>query len=450
MPVFRRRNAQRSADAEPVPPLPRDIRVLIAAAFVIALGYGIVAPVLPQFASGFDVGVAAASMIVSVFAFARLVFAPAGGVMVGRWGERRVYITGLLIVAASTGACAFAETYWQLLLYRGLGGIGSTMFTISATALLLRLAPPDRRGRVSGAYAGSFLMGGILGPVAGGLLAGWGLRLPFLVYAAALLLAAAAVTVLLRSPAGADAGAASRGADAGSDAGSDSISAEGTAAGGAAGALPAAPPPPMSVKEALGDGAYRAALVSAFANGWATFGVRMSLIPLFTTAVLGAGPETAGLALAVFAGGNALALSFSGKLSDTVGRKPCMIAGLAITGLAIAGIGFTTSVPLFVAAAVIAGFGSGLLGPSQQAAVADILGSGRGGGKVLAVFQMSTDAGAIVGPLLAGLLADNVSYGWAFALTGAVAAAAALAWLPTRETLGRDDPSRAAPARSVD
>ncbi|BAS09510.1 major facilitator superfamily protein [Arthrobacter sp. Hiyo4] len=61
------------------PTLPRDIKVMLAAAFLIALGFGLVAPVLPQFATTFDVGATAAAVIVSIFAFMRLVFAPAGG-----------------------------------------------------------------------------------------------------------------------------------------------------------------------------------------------------------------------------------------------------------------------------------------------------------------------------------------------------------------------------------
>src|SRR5690606_15390562 len=102
--------------------LPREIWVLVAAAFVIAMGYGLVAPVLPQFARSFDVGVTAASVVVSVFAFFRLVFAPASGRLVTRLGERAVYISGLLIVALSTGVTAFAQSYEQLLVFRGLGG----------------------------------------------------------------------------------------------------------------------------------------------------------------------------------------------------------------------------------------------------------------------------------------------------------------------------------------
>ncbi|MGA7204330.1 MAG: MFS transporter, partial [Specibacter sp.] len=66
------------------PKLPREIKVLVAAAFLIAIGFGIVAPVLPQFARSFHVSVSAAAVVVSVFAFTRLIFAPLSGILVER------------------------------------------------------------------------------------------------------------------------------------------------------------------------------------------------------------------------------------------------------------------------------------------------------------------------------------------------------------------------------
>ena len=396
--------------------LPRDIKVMLVAAFLIALGFGLVAPVLPQFATTFDVGATAAAVIVSIFAFMRLVFAPAGGALIVRLGERPVYVAGLLIVAASTAACAFAQDYWQLLVFRGLGGAGSVMFTVASMALVVRLAPPESRGRVSGAYASAFLIGNVCGPVVGGLLAGFGLRVPFLVYAAALVLAALVVqTQLSHVP------AASR--------------PDGSTA------------PAMDLREALRDSAYRAGLFSSFANGWATFGVRMATVPLFAVAALNAGPESAGWALAVFAAANAVALTFSGRLADSLGRKPMMISGLLVTGTATAAIGFTHELLWFLLATAVAGIGSGLLGPAQQAAMADVIGNERSGGRVLAIFQMTADSGAIIGPVLAGLLADRLGYGWAFGVTGGVLVAAAAGWLMARETFqrtARPDAHRAA------
>ena len=383
--------------------LPRDIKVMLAAAFLIALGFGLVAPVLPQFATTFGVGNTEASVIVAIFAFMRLVFAPAGGALIGRLGERPVYVTGLLIVAASTAACAFAQDYWQLLLFRGLGGAGSVMFTVASMALVVRLAPPESRGRVSGAYASAFLIGNVCGPIVGGLLAGFGLRVPFLAYAAALVVAAVVVQTQLSHQ--------------------------------RRGSGPQQDRADMPLAEALATGTYRTALVSSFVNGWATFGVRMATVPLFAVAALGAGPEAAGFALAVFAAGNAAALTFSGRLADTLGRKPMMVAGLLVAGASTAAIGFTTGLGWFLAASALAGVGSGLFGPAQQAAVADVIGNGRSGGKVLAVYQMTSDVGAIVGPVLAGVLADRLGYGWAFGVTGGIMVVAACSWLATRESL---------------
>ncbi|WP_280504371.1 MFS transporter, partial [Nocardia farcinica] len=161
--------------------LPAEIWVLIGAAFVIAIGYGLVAPVLPQFARSFGVGVTAASAIISAFALMRLLFAPFSGGLVQRLGERWVYLSGLGIVAVSTGLCAFSQTYWQLLVLRSLGGIGSTMFTVSSLALVIRLSPVHQRGRVSGLWSSSLLIGSVSGPQVGGAQARLGLPEPLLI-----------------------------------------------------------------------------------------------------------------------------------------------------------------------------------------------------------------------------------------------------------------------------
>ena len=55
-------------DASKVQPkVPREIWVLVVAAFIIALGYGLIAPLLPQFIVSFDVSMAAAGLVVSIF-----------------------------------------------------------------------------------------------------------------------------------------------------------------------------------------------------------------------------------------------------------------------------------------------------------------------------------------------------------------------------------------------
>jgi len=392
------------AQAGPAERIPREIWVLIASSFLVAVGFGLITPVLPQFAQSFGVGATASSIVISAFAFFRLIGAPAGGRLVTRLGERPVYLTGLLLVAGSTAATGFAQSYSQLLIYRSLGGIGSTMFTVSALALIVRLAPAGIRGRVSATWSSTFLIGAILGPVFGGLLGGLGLRVPFLVYAAMLLLAATVVALLIP-----------RGAGAPSEA--------------------AEVRPPLGAREALRDSAYRAALGSAFANGWASFGVRNAILPLFAVSIISGAPWVAGTALAVFAAGNAVGLGIAGRLTDRLGRRPFVIVGLLVGGVATAFTGWADGLVLLLTVSLVAGIGTGVLNPAQQASVADVVGRERSGGPALATFSMAQDAGAISGPIVAGLLVDHGSYPLAFLVTGAVMVLAAGPWLRARETL---------------
>ncbi|GAA1871411.1 MFS transporter [Brevibacterium marinum] len=398
--------------------LPKEIYVLVAAAFIVALGYGIIAPVLPQFAASFNFGVTAATIVVSSFAFFRFVFSPSSGRLVDAFGERRIYLTGLLIVAGSTAAVAFAQNYWQLLIFRGLGGIGSTMFSVSAMALIIRLAPLDARAKATSTYATAFLVGNIAGPVLGGAMAGWGMRIPFIIYAVGLLIAAIVVRVFLASTA--SEGSATKLGRARLEATKDETQME-----------------VMTFRQAWRDSAYRAALISAFVQGWSAMGIRVAIYPLFAVQALRADTAVAGLALTMFAIGNASAVTVVGRYADTYGRKPFIQWGLFILGVTTAGLAFTDAIWLFFVLSVLAGAGSGLANPAQQATVADVIGRDRKGGRVLAKYQMALDAGAIVGPIIAGSVVDHFDYSWAFAVTGLLGVLAAVYWFAGRETRPR-------------
>jgi MFS family permease len=147
----------------------------------------------------------------------------------------------------------------------------------------------------------------------------------------------------------------------------------------------------------------------------------------------------AGLALAVYAAGNAMTLPVTGRLTDRFGRRPLVLSGLVLNGVATMGLGLVQDVPWFVVLSLVAGMGSGTLNPGQQATVADVIGPDRAGGPVLARFQMSADAGQILGPVVAGALADAAGFGWAFGVSGAIMLLAAGAWLPVRDTMERPE-----------
>jgi MFS family permease len=380
--------------------IPAEVWVLVSAGFVIALGYGLVAPVLPEFARSFNVSIAAATVVVSAFALMRLAFAPATGPLVSRLGERSVYMTGLLIVAGSTLACAFAQSYWQLLVLRGLGGVGSVMFTVSAMGLMIRIAPPAIRGRISGVYSSSFVLGSITGPLIGGALVGLGMRVPFVAYAVALVVATAVVGIALR---GSQLAVRATDAVAGTE-----------------------------LRTAWRDGAYRAALITAVVFGW-VYAMRVSLVPLFFADRLGQSAAMSGFALAAYAAGDVVAMIPAGRASDRYGRRPFLIGGMVVLAAATAAMACTDSVIVAFLVTWIAGMGTGMVSPVIQATVADVLYGGRGG-TALSSYQMAQDCGTIVGPVIAGVIADRFGFGASFLITAVLAVIAAMVWTLTRET----------------
>ena len=149
--------------------LPAEVAILTAISFTVALGFGIVAPDIPAFARHFGVSTAAAAGVVSAFALLRVLGALPAGRLVDRFGEHRVMAAGIAIVAASSILAGFSGSFVQLIVLRGIGGLGSAMFSVSAQTLLLVSVPHDQRGRASGLFSGGFLVGGISGPAIGGL-----------------------------------------------------------------------------------------------------------------------------------------------------------------------------------------------------------------------------------------------------------------------------------------
>ncbi len=394
--------------------LPREVAVLSAVAFAVAVGFGIVAPAIPVFAREFGVGRTAAGAVISVFALLRFVSALGCGRLVDRFGERVVLATGLGIVSVTSVLAGLAQTYWQLLVLRGAGGVGSAMFTVAAYSLLLRVVDASHRGRASGVFQAGFLIGGIAGPALGGLLTGASVRLPFFVYAASLGVAGAiAVAALARMEPRENAAPATDAAEQ-----------------------------RTSLREALADRSYRAALLANVGTGWALFGVRSSLIPLFVVEGLRRGPEWTGVGLVLGSAAQALLLLAAGRLTDQVGRRPALLLGSTLATASMLLLALSASLPAFLVSMVLLGAGAAFLGTAPAAIVGDTV-RGRGG-SVVAVFQMAGDLGAIIGPLAAGWLADSASYGAAWGSVAAVLAVGLVAAI----TMPRHPPGGPVPDRA--
>ena len=390
------------------PRIPAEIWALNVATFLIAIGFSLVVPVLPQYAKGFGVSATLVTVVVSAFAAVRLLWAPAAGRLLERVGERRTYSVGLLIVALSSIAMAFAANYVQLLLFRGAGGIGSAMFTIAAASMMAKYSPPEIRGKISAIWSGAFLIGNVTGPFFGGILGQWGMTVPFISYGVVLILAAIIVSIVVRRSARTRSGESE------------------------------IPKPALTLRAVWPSRSYRASLAFALANGWSSMGIRIAVVPLFIGATISAEPFDAGLVVAVGAIGNMLALQWSGRASDRRGRRPLIIAGLIVSAIGVASLVWAAgSIELVLLGMFVSGLGSGLSMPVSQAAMSDIVGRNHTGGRPLAVFQMTQDLGMILGPMIAGALIDLAGFQWSFVVASLVLFVPVFAWLSAPDTIRR-------------
>jgi MFS family permease len=355
-----------------------------------------------------------------------------------------VLATGIWIVAGSSGLAGLAQSYPQLLLLRGIGGVGSAMFTVAAMSLLLRVVDADRRGQATATWQAGFLLGGILGPGVGGALAASSVRAPFFVYAGTLAVAGAIGMLYLRRPPAGERAATSS---------PDEVEASATGSG-------------VGLRTALTQRPYLAALTASLATGWSLFGV---LMPLFVTEVLGLTTVWTGLGFLTSAVVQVVALIPAARITDRVGRRPSLIVGTALGTASYLLVAANESLAAFLGSMVIFGIAAAFLGVAPAAIVGDVVtrsvpdggpapvaeprrirgsrsGGGGRGGKAVAIYQMASDFGVIVGPLIAGELAERYSFSAAFAATAAlIGAACAMAiWMPETRTVRQPEPAQSA------
>jgi len=373
--------------------LPREVAVLTVIAFFVAIGFGIVIPTIPIFARSFGVSAFAASSVVSIFALMRFASSPISGKFVDKFGERQVLYSGLLIVSISSLLAGLSNNFLQLILWRGAGGLGSAMFTVSAFSLILRLAKPNQRGRAVSAFNGGFLIGGLAGPAVGGIVISISLRAPFFVYAISLLFAAATAFFMLRKAPLSDI---------------EKNQSEETKEG------------IFEFIKALKIQPYAAALSVNLATGFISYGMRSAILPIFVVEGLLQKPSLIAIGFLVTSATQAIFLSLAGRTTDDKGRKPAMLIGTSTMLLAVALLIAVPNTFGFLLSMALGGIAAAYMGAAPAAVVGDVIGNKKSG-SLIAGFQMTTDFGAIVGPLVAGFLVDHAGFNWAFASGVAVA-----------------------------
>jgi EmrB/QacA subfamily drug resistance transporter len=92
------------------------------------------------------------------------------------FGRVRMYNLGFVVFTVGSLLCGLSQNAIQLILFRLVQGAGAAMMVVNSLAILTEVFPPYERGRALGINGVTFSIGGVLGPILGGLiltLANW-------------------------------------------------------------------------------------------------------------------------------------------------------------------------------------------------------------------------------------------------------------------------------------
>lgn len=170
--------------------------ILLFNIFIALLGQGMVIPILPDYLREFDAGGAVAGYLIAAFGVAQFIFSPMGGKLSDKYGRKKLILFGLFLTVISD--FLFAISYHIILLYiaRFIGGVGIGVMVPAVLAYIADVTTEETRAKAMGYLGASMNLGMVLGPGAGGVIAQFGVRMPYF-FASALSLIATFLTILV-------------------------------------------------------------------------------------------------------------------------------------------------------------------------------------------------------------------------------------------------------------
>jgi MFS family permease len=144
-----------------------------AAAMLFFVYVGMLVVTVPRFVENeLAAGELGVGMTVAAFAGAAILIRPVIGWAGDRYGRRRIMIVGASMASVAGIGSGFADSLWQLLVLRGLTGVGEAALFVGAATLIADMSPPHRRAEAA-SYFSVAVFGGLgVGPVLGELLLG--------------------------------------------------------------------------------------------------------------------------------------------------------------------------------------------------------------------------------------------------------------------------------------
>jgi MFS transporter, DHA1 family, tetracycline resistance protein len=147
--------------------------VLFLVVFIDLLGFGIVLPLLPFYASEYGASGTTVGLVVGVYSLMQFFFAPIWGRLSDRVGRRPILILSLTGSVIGYLIFATAQSIPVLMISRLLAGIAAANIS-TAQAYITDITTSENRAKGMGIIGAAFGLGFIFGPVTGGVLSTYG------------------------------------------------------------------------------------------------------------------------------------------------------------------------------------------------------------------------------------------------------------------------------------
>lgn len=378
---------------------------------LLAIGQGMLVPVLPLYAQSFGLSFTVVSLVVAATGIGTLMADVPAGALVGRVGRKPLMLLGAGAVAASTLLLFFARDPTQLIALRLVGGVGTALWNLSRMAYLTDAVPVKERGRALTSFGGISRIGTFGGPVVGGLIgAGFGLGAPLLA-SGGLAAVAAAISAVYITDAPTRPTTRSR------------------VRWGIVAALIRQQPRELA---AAGSAQVFASMIRSG---------RQLVVPLYGSSVLGLDVAAVGAIVSISSAIDMSLFIPAGIVTDRLGRKYASVPSFAVMALGMLILPLAADFTGLLIATSVIGLGNGLGAGSMMILGAD-LAPKEAVGEYLGVWRLVGDGGRAGGPVAVGTIADALDLtAAALVMAGVGLVAAVTLLLFVRETLATEAPS---------
>ena len=108
--------------------------------------------------------------VIMAYILISTVFLLTFGRVADMFGRVRMYIVGFIVFTVGSALCGFSQSATQLILFRLVQGAGAALMMVNSPAIITEVFPPNERGRALGINGITWAIGGVAGPLLGGLI----------------------------------------------------------------------------------------------------------------------------------------------------------------------------------------------------------------------------------------------------------------------------------------